>query len=238
MLSVLTYLWPGGGLSKREYEPHYVNVEARMFARHLKIPHRFVCVTDFEGGFDPGVTVVRTPPAARAIAEIKTPEAGRFPSCYRRLWSWSKEAAELGEWLLVVDIDLVLTGEITHLVQHSHDFLAWRPRMCWGNVNRVAGGLYLLRAGSRPRVWNDFIADPAAAIARARAAGYRGSDQAWISYCESAGAAVWPADSGIYSIRDLRNGAAPLPRDARLVQFNGPVKPWQSPLRWVKESWQ
>lgn len=64
-----------------------------------------------------------------------------------------------------------------------------------------------------------------------------------MSYCLGAGEAYWPPDAGIYSIRDLStdprqtNGGKGLPPDARIVQFNGPVKPWMSATDWVRKHW-
>lgn len=235
MLTVVTWLWNEGF---RDYAPHHVNVLARMFARHMDIPHRVVCVTDEVGGFDPGITVVRTPGPAARLATLRTPEGPRFPTCYRRLWTFSREATDvLGERILLCDVDLLLARNVTHLAQRTEDFVGWRPRIKWGNHRRVGGGLFLLRAGARAHVWDRFQGQ--SSIAEAHRAGYRGSDQAWLSYAlQEENVPTWPHSSGIYSIRDLRNGALPLPADAALVQFNGPTKPWASQLAWAREHWR
>ncbi|WJJ93438.1 hypothetical protein [Neopusillimonas aromaticivorans] len=47
---------------------------------------------------------------------------------------------------------------------------------------------------------------------------------------------LWPQDSGIYSIRDLKDGQ--LPDDACLVQFNGTSKPWHGRPSWTLEHWK
>jgi hypothetical protein len=49
---------------------------------------------------------------------------------------------------------------------------------------------------------------------------------------------IYGRDSGLYSIRDL-GGDHELPKDARLVQFNGPDKPWSYRGRagWVAHHW-
>jgi len=48
------------------------------------------------------------------------------------------------------------------------------------------------------------VADPEGSIDKARAAGYRGSDQAWISYCLTNTECHWPEPSGIYCAQDHR----------------------------------
>ncbi len=176
------------------------------------------------------------PQAALDVAHIKSAEGGIMPSCYRRLWMFSDEARELGERVMLTDIDAVITGDITHLAERSESFVGWRPRMAWGNTARVAGGLYLLTTGSHPEVWTDF---GLGGIEAAKAAGFRGSDQAWISYKIGAKCAVWHDNDGVYALSDFRRGHLPLPRDARMVQFAGWPKPWEAlHLGWVRRHYR
>lgn len=217
MLTVVCWIWRG----ERVYLPAHVNALRRMLARHLHVPHRLVCITDETGDFDQGVTVMPTPAAAMRLAHMKTPEGSRMPSCYRRLWVFSDEARCLGERILLTDVDAVITGDITHLVERTESFVGWRPGQAWGNHERVAGGMYLLSTGAHPEVWDDF---GEAGIGAARRAGYRGSDQAWLSYKLGRRAALWSDEDGIYALSDIRDGM--LPEDARIVQFAGNVKPW------------
>lgn len=235
MLTVVCWIWRG----ERVYLPEHVNVMRSMFARHLHVEHRVVCITDETEGFAPGVVVMSTPTAARALADVKTPEGERMPSCYRRLWLFSEEARVLGERVLLTDVDLVLTGDITHLVRREEAFVGWLPRTSWGNPKRVAGGLYLMSPGTHPEVWEEFGPE---GIAAARAAGYRGSDQAWLSYKLGGRVALWEQRSGIYALSDFGRGRLPLPRDARVVQFAGHVKPWdcvgKPGMRWVDDHYK
>jgi len=235
VISIVCYLWRGHD-PRRVYLPAHVNTLRRSLARHMSIPFRFICVADETSGFDPDVEVIETPRAAVQAGQLESPEGRRFPSCYRRLWGFSAEARELlGDRILVTDIDAVPTADWAPLIDRPEDFVGWRPLMRWGDKPRIGGGIYLLRTGTRTHVWESFKGQ--SSVAQARAAGYRGSDQAWMSYLLGTGEATWSEPSGIYSIRDLADGKRPLPADARLVQFNGPRKPWDSPLPWVKEHW-
>lgn len=234
--TVVTWLWRDGPQGGRGYVPEHVNILHRMFRRHLATPFRFVCITDERGQWDEGVETMPTPDAARALAHLQTPEGARFPSCYRRLWMFSDEARCLGARVLLVDLDVLVVRDPAPLFARDEDFVGWRPTASWGHArDRIGGGLYLLTPGTRTHVWTDFTGP--ASIAEARRAGYRGSDQAWISY-SLRGCAVYGADAGIYSIRDLDNGRRPLPADARIVQHNGTVKPWDSRVPWVREAWR
>jgi len=229
--SVVTWLWKGN----RDYRPHHVNVLASMFRRHLSA-HRFICITDMDSGFDDGVEVMPMPEAAKDLGKFRTMEGSWFPSCYRRLWMFSDEARCLGDRVLLVDIDMVLTGSVDHLFDSHADFVGWQPKAEWGGHDRIGGGIYLLRTGSHTEVYEDF--EGLASIAQARMAGFRGSDQAWMSYKLFGKVELFPEDSGIYSVRDLGEGSS-LPSDACLIQFNGKKKPWDYPKpKWVDSHWR
>lgn len=244
----VVWIWKG----PRNYRPEHVNLLNRQLQR-LGGGHTLVAVTDDTSGFEAGIEVVKTPPAALALAKLCTPEKPNFPSCYRRLWMFSEEAKALGDVVTLIDVDLVFCRDPSSL-ERPEDFVGWRPLRTWGSENRFGGGIYQLRTGTRRHVWESFKG--AASIAQARAAGLRGSDQAWLSYCLAKSEACWPKNCGIYSVRDLthvtntrpvvRGRTHPtilrsskplaLPEDAVLVQFNGPDKCWQ-PNTQQKHPW-
>lgn len=238
MLSVVCFQWNTGF---RQYLPEYVNVLARGYKRNLSMPHRFVCVTEETNGFSSDVEVFPLPPEALEAARLASPEGPRFPASYRRLWAFSEQAKALGDWILMTDIDCVVTGPVDPLIQYAlengHDFVGWRPSSLWGIEDRIAGGNWLLRAGSRAQVWNKFSRE---AAVKARKVGYRGSDQAWISYCLAKTAAVWPRHCGIYQAQQMKkHGFRLLPVDAKIVHFNGALKPWSfGNVPWINSAWK
>lgn len=236
MISIVTWIWDDGF---RTYTADHVNVLQRMIARHLSVPHRFICVTDNTSGFSPDVEVIETPVAAKHVAQYRSPEGARFPSCYRRLWMFSDEARALGERLMLLDVDLVVLRDLLPVIDHDEDFVGWRPYRDWGAQMRFGGGIYLLQAGSRTQVWDDFKGEES--IRKARSKGYRGSDQAWISYKLGDTEPYWDRDAGIYSIRDFMTTPKDPPGDARIIQTNGPCKPWSDQgqqLEWIKDNWR
>lgn len=232
MRSVVCWLWNEGS---RDYRAKHVNVLHRMFRRHLPGEFRFICITDEAGPFDAGIEVMATPESARALCKLQTPEGARFPSCYRRLWMFSDEARSLGDRVLLVDIDVLVMADASPLFAPEADFVGWKPKASWGHNNsRIGGGIYLLTPGTQSRVWDEFKG--LASIAEARQAGFRGSDQAWMSY-KLQGCALYGPEAGICSIRDLQDGAKRPAAGMALVQHNGPRKPWESPYKWVREAW-
>jgi hypothetical protein len=237
-VTICTWLWHDGSERSNLYAPKHVNALQSMIARHLKRPHEFVCVADSPEGFSKDVRFFETPKAARKVGELRTPEAAHFPSCYRRLWMFSEEAKAIGERVLLLDIDLVVVKGMDPLFDRTEDFVGWRPRQNWGSRQRFGGGLYLLRTGTRTKVWTEF--DGPNAIAKAKRAGYRGSDQAWISYMLADHEPEFPNEIGVYSIRDMKGTEQTLPSDARLIQFNGRGKPWNrepQQMPWVRDNW-
>lgn len=237
---------PKGPGQPRFFKPEHVIRLAQLFAEHLTVPHRFVCIVDeLPEGFTSvshGVHWLQTPTKALEMANLRSPEGNRFPSCYRRLWSQSKEAAEvLSERVLLTDIDALPVGNMDPVVNRPEPFVGWRPYRDWGRQKRIGGGIYLFTPGANASVWDEFYADPRSSIAAARNAGFRGSDQAWLSFKLAHKVPVYGLEAGIYSIRDF--GTSPLlPIDARIVQMNGPaaMKPWSyvGPARWVAEHWR
>jgi hypothetical protein len=233
-LAVVCFLWCDGS---RDYRPEHVDVLARAVRRNLPVEHEFVCITD-EKGFFSGVRVIAPPDTSRRLAGIKTPEGGAFPSSYRRLWLFSDEARAIADRILLLDVDCVVTRDLSPLLAPEDDFVGWRPNYAWGTGKRLGGGTWLLRTGSRPEVWGEFSEE---GILAARFAGFRGSDQAWISYKLASSAPVWPKNAGIYQSQDMRaSGYRSLPADARIVHFNGMPKPWDlaGRIEWIRRHWQ
>ncbi|KKK49835.1 hypothetical protein LCGC14_3131060, partial [marine sediment metagenome] len=122
-IAVVCYLWGNDGFSDpRGFEPEQVNVLARRVKENLSFPHRFICITDESEGFSQDVELMPLPDEARAIANIPTAQGHkRFPSCYRRLWTFSKGAKALGDVVLVLDIDCFITGCLDPLFDFMPD---------------------------------------------------------------------------------------------------------------------
>jgi hypothetical protein len=224
----------------RFFKPEHVVRLAELFKKHLPVEHRFVCICDEVPAESNGVTWIETPPEALDAGRIRSPEGNRFPSCYRRLWAQSEEAAKvLSPRVLLGDIDMIPVADLSPIVNRPEPFVGWRPFRDWGARMRIGGGLYLFTPGAHAKVWTDFIKNPHSAVAQARAEGFRGSDQAWLSFKLAGKVPVWGRDSGLYSIRDLGHDHK-LPADARLVQMNGPDKQWsyRGPASWVAQHWK
>lgn len=231
----VTWKWVPPGRYRSHFGPETVNTLRAMVARHYPKPHRFVCVTDDAEGLDPRVDVI---PAWNDYADLPPPCGGRNPSCYRRLRMFHPAIGDVfGPRFLSMDLDVVVTADLTPIVERPEDFVIWgdtNPRTFYN------GSLVLMTAGARPHVWTTF--DPIASPLAAKAAGHFGSDQGWISHCLGKGEATWTKDDGVYSFQNhLKPQAGLLPENARIVVFHGHQDPWarevQRTYPWVRQHW-
>lgn len=233
-LRVVTFKWHKPGY-RSCFTGEHVNVLRRMVARHYASPHEFVCITDDAEGLDPAIRVI---PLWDDFAHLRSPNGSKRPNCYRRLKLFSPEAAEIiGPRFVVLDLDMVVTGDLTPLFDRQEDFVIW------GDTNPKTyynGSMVLMSAGARRQVWDDF--DPVRSPSVAKAAGQYGSDQAWISYRLGRGEAMWSTQDGVYSYAlHVRPSGGELPRDARLVVFHGSTDPWMPEAQqhdWVRAHWR
>jgi hypothetical protein len=258
MITFVTWKWRGPD-PRRAFTSHHVNVLRAMIARHYTEPHRLVCFTDEPKGLHPDIDAqplpdtqlehLLVPERAGKLARAyrKAPAQLRrhaprgpvrlFPSCYRRLWLFSAGAALVGERLFLLDIDCVITGDLAPLMRHDADFVGWSdPRFGW---NKIAGGAWLLRAGSRTDVWTEF--DAARSPALCKSLGLQGSDQAWLSHKLFPPAAAWTQKDGVHKVNWLRKYVDKPPAGTRLVFTNGTSPPWAPATRqrypWIAQHW-
>lgn len=214
-----------------------------MFRRHLSIPHSFACITDDPTGLD--LELVRPVELWPDMGDIPNPHGPREPACYRRLKLYSHHAADLvGERILAIDLDMVLTGDLAPLVDRPEPIVLLATDAPNIPVN---GSLQLITPGAFPEIWDSF--DPATSPALARRAGCYGSDQGWLSYqllhgCLKDRAGTWTAGEGgdgvwfygAHMRRYMRQSK--LPPGARLISFHGRGLPWgasEQLVPWVQK---
>ncbi len=236
--TVVCFKWKPMEGYRCDFSPDTVNILRRSVARNYSHPHRFVCVTDDPAGLDPEVEVI---PLWSDFARIQSPHGGKNPSCYRRLRLFSKQIATvLGPRFVALDLDTVVLDDVTPLWDRPEDFVIW------GDTNPKTpynGSMFLMTAGTRTQVWTEF--DPQASPQQAKAAGFWGSDQGWISFILGRDEARWGTKDGVYSYRNhLLTTHGKLQPNARIVFFHGANKPWQSAVasrpghQWIRDHYR
>lgn len=232
-ITVCCWKWRPEVGYRSTFDASTVNVLRAMVARHYPHKHDFVCITDDAKGIDGDIRIV---PIWTDFSRLRGPNG---VNCYRRLRAFSKEAADfIGPRFVSLDLDCVITADLTPLWHRPDDFIIWGDTARGTPYN---GSMFLLRAGTRTKVWETF--DPRVSPARAKQLGYIGSDQAWIGACLGIGERKWTRVDGVYSFRnEIMGRTQQLPRNARIVMFHGRHDPWHNHVRasypWVREHYR
>lgn len=246
-LCVVCFKWRTPGY-RSTFGPAHVAALRRMVARHYPHPHRFILFSqhaeedsrwlDEVGSKVGGLEDVEVFQLWDDLAAVQNPSGHKNPSCYRRLRIFARDVGSwLGQRIVWLDLDTVITGDLTPLWHRPEDFVIW------GDTNRANpynGSMCLFTAGARPELWEDF--DPVRSPRLGASMGYFGSDQAWIAAKLGPKEARWTMVDGVYS---FRNEIAPrrgqLPKNARVVFFHGrhdPDSKEAQKLEWVREHYR
>ena len=160
MIAVTCWRW--GPL----FGPEYVARLQSMLARNLQLEHRLYCFTD-----DPAAV-------PRDVIPMPIPvDLAGLPRCRRRMHQYNAAVdVALGRRLLSIDLDVVITGDITPLVARTEPIVMWRV----GYAGALSGSFVLWDAGALDGAWRAFDADRDGYPRRAQPAG-TGSDQAMLN---------------------------------------------------------
>lgn len=213
MLTIATFKWRGwrGNM----YTAKHVLALRNMVGRHLRQPHRFVCITDDKRGLRDVETLPLWPMHEGFDAEVL-----HHPNCYRRMLLFADEARLLfGDRILHLDLDCIITGALDPLIPEPGTGF----KVVKGHVADYNGSMWYVEPGYRPDLWHGLTQD-AADRAQAGTGGY-GSDQVWMSHMLPSHA-TWGPEDGVYQYHtDITSGE--VPAGARVIFFAGPKKPWK-----------
>lgn len=235
VISFVCWKWRGPDPA-RAFLSYHVNVLAAGVRRHYDGPHRFICITDDPEGLDPTVEAVPMP--VTNFEHLISPNGARFPSCYRRLWVFGREAKRvLGDVILCLDVDAIVLRDLAPLVHRGENFVGWCDERFL--ANKIAGGCYLLRTGTMTKVWDDF--DPARSPQLAKENGWGGSDQGWMGYRIWPPPGAWKQADGLTKIGWTPARAKHPPLGARIVFTSGVNPPWSADTQrrypWITQHW-
>jgi hypothetical protein len=210
VLHVITWHWG------TKYGPHYIERLERAVARNLKQDHRFL--------------VCRPKPVDEYLTAV--------PGCFARLRTfepgWQKQMGiAKGDRIACLDLDVVITGPLDSVFDRPDDF-AILQGVHSANPCPYNGSVWMLRAGYRPDVWDDFSLNAAAGVPFYEFP----EDQAWFAAKMPDAGAIGPRD-GVYAFgKPGWPGGTQLPPQAKLVAFPGKRDPSQfAHLDWVRQNW-
>lgn len=241
MINIVLWKWQQAGNGRASYSAEHVNVAASMLRRNIKLTSRIVCITDDAGG----ITECETASLWGDCSNMANMSGNYLPSCYRRLKLYDRSTqAELGitkgERIVSIDLDTIVTRSLDKLLKTEGRFVGWEmPGTHHPKV--FNGSLQMFTAGDLQSIWSSF--DPNRSPRDAALAGYRGSDQSWLSWklVNQAGSvglkypdiASYPSQMLIQKKR---------PEDSTMIFFHGKVKPWfpeaKAETPWVSTYWR
>lgn len=228
--TILTWLWHQEN-SRIKYTAEHVNIWASMLRRNITVPHTLACVTNMPEGIDPKIKIIPLP-EFKEVDNKNWDAKNGLPQCYRRLDMYRADAAKTyGRKILCLDLDVVITGNIDHIVSADVDFAMSKGTAGHRPYN---GSLQMIKAGSRPQVFERFL--PEAAVTASSM--YIGSDQAWITFCLGWSEKYFGDEHGVYF---YRKKSTELPEDCKIMFFAGTINPWDYNLHnldWVAEHYK
>lgn len=207
------------------YTAKHVNVLRNMLERNVQLEHRLICVTDDPDGIDERIETVTLWDKCKSLG-----------GCYNRLWVFSEEARELfGDRFVCIDLDCVITGDCTELFSRKEDFVinSYNPAEVAPIDQHYNGSLFMVTAGARKELWDDF--DPLTTPATVQAdTNTIGTDQAWIRHKLGKDEARFTNADGVYEARQIGNNLTP---NVKIVFFSGKRDPSQQSYRWIARHW-
>jgi hypothetical protein len=149
-------------------------------------------------------------------------------------------AALVGPRFVSIDLDVVITGDLTEIFNRKDEFVIWGATQRKTPYN---GSMWMMNLGARQQVWDRFNQDPEKLVNRSRGAGFYGSDQAVMNYVLGPNESKWAEIDGVYSYRmHIKPVNGTLPKNAKVVFFEGHYDPWnpvtQQTAPWIVEHYK
>lgn len=234
-ISIVVFKWKKDGY-RTKFTADHVNRFFRMIDRHVTVPHRKICITDDFSGIDDRIEKIKLwpNPCPRYGNEMK-------PNCFYRLRMFDPEIKEIvGDKFCWFDLDAVIVGNIDHILTDQSDFRMWRVD---GEFMPCNGSLCLHTVGTRSQFWKEFRADKVHPVTGLKAAGFIGSDQAYLAtkMTQIEKDNGFGKADGIYSYRChlKKRGIKDIPEDCKILFFHGLQNPWDDDIvknnQWAKE---
>jgi len=235
-MKIVTFKWKAKNKYRSEFDAKAVNVLADMVRRNVDagFDYEFICITDDPTGLSRHVNTL-------SLWPNPVPDFGGVnkPNCFYRLRAFAEDMKDLiGPRFCWLDLDCVITGDITPILRREGDFIINRS----SNIRQpYNGSLVLMDAGARKQVWDDF--DPVRSPLLGRQKGYVGSDQAWIGYTLGNDEERFTNLDGVYAYQTdiVAEHDGQLPINASIVFFHGKHNPWDLRLQtlypWIKDNY-
>lgn len=206
-----------GGWKNRQMHIEYNTAQVLWLrdqvARHVKVPHRFVCFSDAE---IEGVEVI--------------PLTDDLPGWWSKIELFKRDLGRV----FYLDLDTVIVGDITPMVLHGHKFSVLR-NLSSKTAGRIGSGV-MAWSGDQTHIYTEFMRDSQRHMAEC-VVSEKWGDQGFIQSVQRSTGRGWkflqdlfPAQIVSYKF-DLQR-RDPEPQNT-IVCFHGEPKPWETNHKWV-----
>lgn len=159
-------------------------------------------------------------------------QAGVLP----RVYMFSEEAGLGNRQVLCLDLDVVIVGDMTALMNYEGRFCA-RSKFKPGEEWKLDGDIMSFRAGKETSdlFWKPFVEDVDAAVKMTQ-----GRERYWVRHVANDFADRWDieAPGTVFSYKRHISKMNKLPEKAAIVSCHGYPRPHQVPRGWIKEFWK
>lgn len=234
MLTVVCFKWKrlngDSQLAKpiSQYTGEHVNKLHNMIWRNLKIPHRFVCITDDFKGIDPRIEIIPLWDKCKNLG-----------GCFNRLYVFSEDMKDIiGERFICIDLDCIIVNDVTSLFTRNDDFIINTynpfPATHYAINQLYNGGIFMMTAGARKQVWDSFNPKKSPKVIKKNNC-VIGTDQAWIRMVLGKNEKTFTEADGVYEARAFGKR---IPKNSKIIMFAGPRDPSLSNKPWVVNNWR
>jgi len=203
-----------------KYGPEYVHRLRDGVARHLSVPHRFICLTDRPHSFECDTLPIPL----------------NLPGWWGKIALFNKDIIPGRK--LFLDLDNVIVGSLDDFAAYDGELAVIRP-FPGDRDYGINSGLMNIGPGAHHHVWEKFSINPVAAIHFCKAIAvpsWNYGDQRWleltipkVDYWQD----LIPGQVVSYKFH-CKDG---LPKPGRVVCFHGKPDPHEVNDSWVLENW-
>lgn len=200
----------------------YVNKLYRGVERYANREFDFICFTNEDLQVEESVEIRRFP--------LHT-----TTGVLSRVYMFSEEAKLLKRQVLCLDLDVVIVGDMTPLMNYNGQFCT-RSKFKPGETYKLDGDIMSFRAGEENtnRFWKPFIKAPELAEEVTM-----GRERYWVRMVASDIAERWDviAPGAVLSYKHHIQKTKKVPKNAAVVSCHGYPRPHQIQNHWLKQYW-
>jgi len=197
------------------YGPVHVHALQEQIKKYYPHPHDFVCFTD-----------VPEVPGKKIRLEYG------LPGWWSKIEMYKLKSNNPNDVFIYLDLDIVITGDLSRIVDYPHDISAFSEVEAPGMVKGCFCSCIVAWRGDHSDIYREFMSKPKFYMGKY----HLGGDQHFTWALRPNYKPIQEIDSGVYDYKyELMDGPRELPENTTMVHFHLEPKPWypEIDLPWV-----